>query len=138
MTTDSENAGRLQRGRFVPGVSGNPAGKKPGTRHRATRLAENLMAGDIEAGVNAVVNAAKQGDITAALLSVLLHLSHAGSLLPAASCFDFGRAVDEGRHVFVQLLARLRLDVRHVSGFVIAKLMFLRIAGSRLMCDSLR
>jgi hypothetical protein len=41
---------------------------KPGTRHRATRLAEKLMAGDAEAVVNAVVAAAKDGDMTAARL----------------------------------------------------------------------
>jgi hypothetical protein len=32
---------------------------KPGTRHRAIRMAEKLMAGDAEAVVNAVVAAAK-------------------------------------------------------------------------------
>jgi len=67
-TAPPENAGRLQGGRFVPGVSGNPAGKKPGTRHRVTLLAEKLMADDAEAVVKAVVAAAKNGDMTAARL----------------------------------------------------------------------
>jgi hypothetical protein len=58
----------LQGGRFVPGVSGNPTGKKPGTRHRATQLTEKLMADDAEAVVTAVVAAAKGGDMTAARL----------------------------------------------------------------------
>jgi hypothetical protein len=44
----AENAGGKQqrRGpgrRFRPGESGNPAGKRPGTRHRVTMLAEKLM-----------------------------------------------------------------------------------------------
>ena len=58
----------MQAGQFAPGCSGNPAGKKPGTRHRATRLAEKLMADDAEAVVKAVVAAAKEGDMTAARL----------------------------------------------------------------------
>ena len=41
---------------------------KPGTRHRATRLAEKLMANDAEDVVKAVVAAAKGGDMTAARL----------------------------------------------------------------------
>jgi hypothetical protein len=41
---------------------------KPGTRHRATRLAEKLLADDTEAVVQAVVAAAKDGDMTAARL----------------------------------------------------------------------
>lgn len=49
MFINPEIAGRIQGGRFVPGVSGNPAGKPPGARARATRLAEKLMAGDAEA-----------------------------------------------------------------------------------------
>jgi hypothetical protein len=52
MTTESDNAGQThKRGPWAPGVSGNPAGMKVGTRHRATRLAEKLMAGDTEAVV---------------------------------------------------------------------------------------
>jgi hypothetical protein len=64
-TAPPENAGRLQGGRFVPGVSGNPAGKKPGTRHRATRLAEKLMSRDIEGVVRSVITAALDGDMQA-------------------------------------------------------------------------
>jgi hypothetical protein len=57
------------RGRPFPrGVSANPAGKRPGTRHRATVLAEQLMAGDLEAVVGKVVRQAKAGDMAAARL----------------------------------------------------------------------
>jgi hypothetical protein len=45
MSINPEIAGRIQGGRFVPGVSGNAAGKPPDARARATRLAEKLMAG---------------------------------------------------------------------------------------------
>jgi hypothetical protein len=68
MTLEPDNAGREQAGRFAPGCSGNPAGMKPGTRHRATRLAEKLMANDTEDVVKAVISAAKGGDMTAARL----------------------------------------------------------------------
>jgi Family of unknown function (DUF5681) len=68
MSINPEITGRIQGGRFVPGVSGNPAGKPPGARARATRLAEKLMAGDAEAVVRAVIEAAKGGDMTAARL----------------------------------------------------------------------
>ena len=66
MTTESDNAGREQAGRFAPGCSGNPAGMKVGTRHRATRLAEKMMGDDCEQVVRAVIEAAKGGDMTAA------------------------------------------------------------------------
>jgi hypothetical protein len=41
-------------GRFVPGQSGNPSGKRPGTRNRATVLRETLREGE-DAGVARVV-----------------------------------------------------------------------------------
>src|SRR4051794_35064590 len=44
------------RGRpFQRGQSGNPAGKRKGTRHRVTVLAERLMADDTEAIVLSVL-----------------------------------------------------------------------------------
>jgi Family of unknown function (DUF5681) len=69
----ADNAGAMKprRGpgrRFRPGQSGNPAGKRKGTRHRITVLAEKLMADDTETVVHAVVAAAKGGDMTAARL----------------------------------------------------------------------
>lgn len=69
MTTDAaepENSGKIQSGRFTPGVSGNPAGKPKGARHKATLLAERLMTEDVEDVVKAVLSAAKGGDIQAA------------------------------------------------------------------------
>lgn len=65
MTTDSDNAGKRLNGRFAPGHSGNPAGMKPGTRHRATCLAEKLMAEGIERVVAGMVAAAEEGDAAA-------------------------------------------------------------------------
>lgn len=48
------------------GVSGNPAGKPKGARHRVTILAEKLMAGDAEAIIKVVLSAATGGDMAAA------------------------------------------------------------------------
>lgn len=67
-----ENSGpkqaRTRTGKFAPGVSGNPAGKPKGARHRVTLLAERLMEDDAEAVVRAVIDAAKAGDVGAAKL----------------------------------------------------------------------
>jgi hypothetical protein len=61
------NAGQKQGGRpFQKGQSGNPAGKKPGTRNHASRLIETMMAGDVEEITQKVISAAKNGDLTAA------------------------------------------------------------------------
>lgn len=69
--TDAETTTGHQRGRpFQPGQSGNPAGRPKGARHKATILAEKLMQDDAEAVVNAVLTAAKGGDMTAARIVV--------------------------------------------------------------------
>ncbi|MFQ5482603.1 MAG: DUF5681 domain-containing protein [Nitrospinaceae bacterium] len=60
------NAAGKQRGRpFKKGASGNPAGKKPGTRHRATAIAEQLLDGQVEGLVKKVVEMALEGDTVA-------------------------------------------------------------------------
>ena len=50
---------------FKPGQSGNPAGKRPGTRNRATRALEALLDGEAEALTRKAVELALGGDITA-------------------------------------------------------------------------
>jgi uncharacterized protein DUF5681 len=47
------------------GQSGNPSGKKPGTRHKATQLAETLLDGQTEELVKKCVEMALEGDGTA-------------------------------------------------------------------------
>lgn len=51
-----------------PGQSGNPAGKPPGTRNRATMMVLALMEEGAEEVAGAIVNAAKAGDLGAAKL----------------------------------------------------------------------
>jgi Family of unknown function (DUF5681) len=61
-----ENPERDPDGHWRQGHSGNPRGRPKGTRHRVTILAEQLMQGDAEDVVRAVIAAAKTGDMTAA------------------------------------------------------------------------
>ena len=62
-----ENAGRKQGKdtRFKPGQSGNPKGKPPGTRHKATMAAQLLLDGEGEALTRKAVEMALDGDMAA-------------------------------------------------------------------------
>lgn len=65
----AENSTGKQRGApFKKGQSGNPSGKPKGARHKVTVLAEKLMQDDARSIVEAVLTAAKGGDMTAARL----------------------------------------------------------------------
>ncbi|HEX2352825.1 MAG TPA: DUF5681 domain-containing protein [Xanthobacteraceae bacterium] len=55
---------------FEKGESGNPAGRPPGSRNRATLLMESLMADDAEAIGRKAVAMAKEGDLAAIRLCV--------------------------------------------------------------------
>lgn len=57
---------RDRGGRFAPGVSGNPAGKRKGTRNRATLLAMLLSVDESGEITRAVIDRAKAGDMVAA------------------------------------------------------------------------
>src|SRR6266851_2597909 len=65
-------AGSLQgsmrdaRGRFVPGQSGNPMGKVPGTRNRATLLRAALDSEEGPAMARIVIDKALTGDVVTA------------------------------------------------------------------------
>lgn len=62
----TENTAGKQRGKpFKPGQSGNPAGKPPGAKHRATMLAQSLFDGEAEALTRKVIELAKTGDLQA-------------------------------------------------------------------------
>jgi len=66
-------AGGLQvrkGGRFAPGQSGNPAGRRVGSSNRATILAQGLLDGDAEAIVRKAVELAKEGDAVALKLCI--------------------------------------------------------------------
>ena len=64
----AENSPKKQRGPgrpFRKGESGNPAGKPPGTRHRATRAVQSLLDGEAEVLTRKCVDMALAGDSTA-------------------------------------------------------------------------
>jgi hypothetical protein len=56
---------RTPEGHFVKGQSGNPAGRTPGCRNQATRIAEALLDGDVEALTRKAVALALDGDTAA-------------------------------------------------------------------------
>ena len=60
-----ENAGGKQDTKFKPGQSGNPAGKPPGTRHKATLAAELLLDGESEKLTRKAVELAMEGNTIA-------------------------------------------------------------------------
>src|SRR5229473_739169 len=60
------NVVRDATGRFLPGRSGNSAGKKPGTRNRATLLREALNEGEDRAAARLVIDKALAGNLVAA------------------------------------------------------------------------
>jgi hypothetical protein len=68
MAEEPEQPNRDHAGHWRRGCSGNPRGKRKGTRHRATVLAERLLEEDATDVVQAVITKARGGDIAAAKL----------------------------------------------------------------------
>jgi Family of unknown function (DUF5681) len=65
MTTAHAGSIQDQRGRFRKGTSGNPAGKRPGTRHKMTLAAELLLDGEAEKLTRKAIDLALAGDAIA-------------------------------------------------------------------------
>ena len=53
---------------FQKGRSGNPKGKSPGTRHKATQAALELLGGDLAAITQECIRQAKEGNLMAVKL----------------------------------------------------------------------
>lgn len=66
MTDMPETSGRDHAGRFQPGRSGNPNGRPVGSRHEALRALDSIGAENARGVMQAVVDAAKAGDMRAA------------------------------------------------------------------------
>ena len=57
-----ENADKMQGTKFVPGQSGNPAGKPKGARNKTTLAIEALLEGEADAITRKAIEMAKAGD----------------------------------------------------------------------------
>src|SRR5271156_3006018 len=80
---------RDMRGRFQPGCSGNPAGKKPGTLNHATVLKRVLAEGDDETIGRHIIDRALKGEWVAARF-VMEHLDPK----PRSRPIEFGFPAD--------------------------------------------
>ncbi|MDH2353480.1 DUF5681 domain-containing protein [Bradyrhizobium sp. SSUT112] len=58
----ADNRTKAGGGKFQKGTSGNPSGRKPGTRNRATLLIESMSEDDRAAIVAKIIKQAKRGD----------------------------------------------------------------------------
>jgi hypothetical protein len=89
-------AARDAAGRFLPGRSGNPAGKKPGTRNRATEIRAMLAEGDEMAVARTVIDKVTSGDAVAArfLLGLLCPLPRSRGRAITLTLPDGARAGD--------------------------------------------
>jgi len=100
MDTDTTPITRDANGRFVPGQSGNPAGKRLGARNRASILAEALRCGEAENIARVVIDKAVAGDAVAARFCLgLLTPKPRGAGDPAGAARGRGRRRHGGRHV---------------------------------------
>ena len=59
--TDGQEVKRM-KGQFVPGTSGNPAGRPVGARNRSTLVAQALLEGEAEQLTRTVIDKALEGD----------------------------------------------------------------------------
>jgi hypothetical protein len=75
MSESPSAATRDAAGRFLPGQSGNPAGKAPGTRNRATLLRELMDEGEDRAIGRIVIDKAKSGDAGRRARAVAIELA---------------------------------------------------------------
>lgn len=63
-------AERTKNGRFLPGTSGNPKGRKEGSRNKTTLLAQSLFDGEADQIIRRAIELAKEGDPVALRLCV--------------------------------------------------------------------
>jgi hypothetical protein len=64
MATEPKN-GKNGAGQFTKGTSGNPGGRPPGSRNRATLLMETLLEGEAEQLTRKAIELALAGDLNA-------------------------------------------------------------------------
>jgi Family of unknown function (DUF5681) len=94
MAESSEITRREANGRFVPGQSGNPGGKKPGTRNRESALREALRDGEGEGVARVVIEKALAGNSAMARFVIGLLIPRARDRAIALDLPDCGTADD--------------------------------------------
>src|SRR5277367_3252444 len=95
---------RDARGRFQPGCSGNPAGKRPGTLNRATVLKRAMPDGDDERIASLIVERALKGE-WGALRFVQDRLEPKPRARPIALDFPEGATVAEKSEIVLRAMA---------------------------------
>jgi hypothetical protein len=101
MPDDSQQmqAERDESGRFAKGHSGNPAGRTPGTRNRATVMAEQMFDGACGALANKAVQMALDGNAVALrlclsrIIAPRRHRPNSFALPPLKSAADLAPAM---------------------------------------------
>jgi hypothetical protein len=94
MTDTNPPTARDPRGRFQPGQSGNPAGKKPGTLNHATRMRLTLEEGEFDVAARKLVELAKDGNLTA-IKVLLAEVNPKPRGRPVALAFEAGATLLE-------------------------------------------
>lgn len=61
---------QTNNGRWAKGTSGNPSGRPPGSRNKATLIIEQLLEDESEQLARKLINLAKEGDIAALRLCI--------------------------------------------------------------------
>ena len=78
----------LPRGRsFLKGISGNPAGKRPGTRNRATIIAEEMLDCETRPLLRGAIEDAKGGDGVMARFCLSRIIGPSGYQIPIMQAF---------------------------------------------------
>ena len=98
--------------RFKAGKSGNPAGRKAGSRNKVSLLAEQLIADQAEQVVQAIIEAALGGDVSAqrALLDRLCPPSRSRPVKLDLPTLDSTESITEAHARVVEAMAAGELD----------------------------
>ena len=64
-SVDNLQVQKTIKGRWITGQSGNPSGRRSGSRNKASLVAQALLVGEVNAVTNKLIELAKGGDIQA-------------------------------------------------------------------------
>jgi hypothetical protein len=110
-------------GRFAPGCSGNPAGKRKGTRNRATLLAAALRDGEGEAAARTIIDKAVSGDAVAARFCLTLLSPRPRGRAIALDLPDGARPADVDAAYDVTLAAMAAGEITPDEALIVTKVL---------------